>query len=1461
MKRYLVAASLLFSIGFAASPAMAAEAESVFATPLGAKMLDADSFAQWVDGAESRLEVSDGPRHLVWTRDSAPQWDGVRFGESKQPGVRHLRVGWTKPLEIGAVLVRGGGQLSVLRPEAAYPGNLGDDAQWIPAVRIKGRQVGGAEVQYEEYAIWLLPPRTATRALRLTHTAEATEKTYNGWCGGLFVLGPRVVNVAPQAIASASSRTEAADRINNETNDGMWNAWDNEKQGAEQVISAEHPERVVLVWPEPVRLCGLCALWAGFGAAEVQTYTGPADRHPRQAEESDWQTIKGFDKIDNQYPRSLGVNWMDFGRTITTRAVRLCMTQATREGHPHLVGKTNSGKRVWLGELLALAPLGDAEPQTALLPEPATNAPGHPPIPIRFTLPEAGLVTLVIDDATGRRVRNLLSETPFPAGQNTAWWDGRDDLGRDTEAARHGIYHVPGQFVTPGEYRVRGLWRKPIDLRYEFSIYNGGSPAWMTADNTGGWLTNHTPPSSVLFVPAARNPAGQPLVYIGSYVSEGGHGLAWVDLDGKKVGGRGWVGGAWTAAPYLAFDAGAKAIADTYAYVGSAWEKELRLTALTAKGDRSLVKYAFPSKEASVMKGLAVHDGILACSLPTLNRLLLIDIAAGTILGEPAIDDPRGLAFDAQGRLLVVVGKQLHRYEVSLKSNSAGSSEVGWVERSEPHQTNTPSSGGARSTRPTLRLSPPQVLVASGLDDPLHVTLDSQGNVYVSDCGKSHQVKVFSSAGQPLRTIGKPGAPKAGPYDPLHMNNPNGLAIDANDHLWVAEADFQPKRVSVWTLDGKLLKAFYGPSEYGGGGALDPQDKTKFYYHGMEFALDWEHGADQLARVFYRPGPGDLVLPSGFGTGGQPETPLYRQGQRYFTNCYNSNPTNGTGVAVVFLDRNGTAVPVAAMGTANHWDLLKTDAFKPRWPPEIDLKGDPWRNQTMFAWSDLNGDGQVQPEEVTFRKVASGGVTVMPDLAMLVSRVGENAMRYVPRRFTDHGVPVYDLDSGEVLVSGAQPPTSSGGDQVLVTPDGWSVFSIAPKPFAPQSLGGAFRGTPRWSYPSPWPGLHASHESPSPDRPGELIGTTRLLGGIVTPRSGDAGPLWAINGNQGNMYLFTVDGLFVATLFHDIRLGRPWSMPIARRGMLLNDLTCHDENFWPSIAQTAGDIYMVDGANTSLVKVENLETIRRLPDAPLQVRQSDLHEAEAYLLRSEMARQKTQGQEIFKVAMRSEAPTVDGRLDDWRGAQWITVDRRGVAAYFDSKSKPYDITAAIAVAGDRLYAAFRTNEPNLLQNSGELPIAPFKTGGALDLMIGTNPKADPKRTQPVEGDLRLLVTLVKNKPLALLYRPVVPGTREPVPFSSPWRTITIDRVENVSDRVQLAGADGNYELSVPLAVLGLRPQPGQTLRGDIGLLRGNGFQTLHRVYWSNKATGLTSDVPSEAMLTPQLWGTWLFVRP
>ena len=179
------------------------------------------------------------------------------------------------------------------------------------------------------------------------------------------------------------------------------------------------------------------------------------------------------------------------------------------------------------------------------------------------------------------------------------------------------------------------------------------------------------------------------------------------------------------------------------------------------------------------------------------------------------------------------------------------------------------------------------------------------------------------------------------------------------------------------------------------------------------------------------------------------------------------------------------------------------------------------------------------------------------------------------------------------------------------------------------------------------------------------------------------------------------------------------------------------------------------------------------------------------------------------------------------------------------------------ISAGKLYAAWNTNEKELLRNSGETPDALFKTGGCLDLMLATDGNAKADRNEPVPGDLRLLLTMVNKKPRALLYRARVPGAPQPVGFSSPWRTIAFDSVEDISESVQLAaGGDGNYEISVPLARLGWQPQPGQSYSADVGMLRGDGRQTSQRVYWSNKATAITADVPSEAELTPRLWGHW-----
>ena len=1418
------------------------------------KNLDTAAYAQWADGAETRVQAKDIkaklPQHVIWTDQTEPGYGGISFGDSRQTGARHLRIGFHTAVAIGTLLTEGGGRPSVLKPGIAYPGNLNDESQWITAQRLVNGVISGKEVLRGEYGLWVFPAGTTTRAIRFTHQPAASDESYEGWLGGALVTTERFTNRAEEAVVSAKTSNQRARLLVNGATDS-WNAWAtrDEKEPAPAiapVISTENPDWILLTWKQSVELQSLLAIWAGFQTADVQVFTGPATLHPRDAGEQYWQQLASYSKVV-AFNGRLWPNKLDFGKKVTTTGIRIKLTSAITNGG-NMQPKAQAGKRVWLGELMALQSLGSA-PLTARIATPQVRE-EHPPIAVPFTLKEPGFVTLVIEDKNGIRVRNLLAETWFEAGKNTAWWDGLDDLGRDVAAARHGVYKIPAKPVIPGTYQVRGLVRGKLDASYEFSVYTEGSTPWSTDDHLGAWLANHTPPQAAVFLPPNQSPTGEPAVYLGCFVTEGPDGLAWVDLDGNKKGGKKWIGGAWTAAPYIARDAGDKAAKDVYAYVGAVWETEknsgeaeLRLTALTAKADKPVLLHRLGKlgaigpqtgtlppqvEKGDEIGGLAVHNGIAVVSLTVKNQLLLVDVLTGKILGTEALQHPRGLAFDATGQLLAISGTRVIRFK---------------------NITTTP-------------LSAATDLITNGLEAPVAITLDAAGQIYISDGGASHQVKVFTATGKPVRSIGQPGKPAAGPYNELHMNNPAGIAIDSRQQLWVTEQDYLPKRVSVWSLDGKLVKAFYGPGKYGGGGYLDPEDKTKFYYAEetrgvMEFKLNWESGTSKLTQVLYR--KEEAAMPLAFRSAA-PENIIHYKGKRYFTNCYNSSPTSGHNTAFLFVERNGLITPIAAMGSADAWNLLKQDQFKARWPEGVDLNAKGPKASALFIWTDRNADAQVQPEELFFSKGAASGITVMNDLSFCLVHNG-NALQFPPLAFTSAGVPDYSFAKARTWATGVMPPASSGGNQLFVASDSVMIATVGIEPFHKYSISGIKNGKPAWSYPNLWPGLHASHEAPLPGFPGQLIGPTRALGGLIDLKTG-AGPLLAVNSNHGMVYFFTADGLLAATLFEPMRSGKRWRMPIAQRGMSLDGITLGEENFWPTITQTKeGEVFMVDGARSSLVRVNGLKSIQRLPVSSLQVTNETLEQCQAWQIKAEALRQQSHGRDVLQVRMRNAPLTIDGKLDDWKDAEWVDIDKSGVRANFNSVSKPYDVTAAVAVDGDKLYAAYHTGDAELLKNTGEMPVAPFKTGGALDLMIGTDASAKTDRQAPVAGDLRLLVTLVKNKPHAVLYRAVVADAKagSKVPFASPWRTIYFDEVADVSKHISFAaGNNGDYEWSVPLEVLQLKPAAGKQLKGDIGILRGDGTQTIARVYWTNKATGIVSDVPAEAALTPALWGNLEF---
>jgi hypothetical protein len=333
----------------------------------------------------------------------------------------------------------------------------------------------------------------------------------------------------------------------------------------------------------------------------------------------------------------------------------------------------------------------------------------------------------------------------------------------------------------------------------------------------------------------------------------------------------------------------------------------------------------------------------------------------------------------------------------------------------------------------------------------------------------------------------------------------------------------------------------------------------------------------------------------------------------------------------------------------------------------------------------------------------------------------------------------------------------------------------------------------------------------------------------------------AVNGEMGAVFLMTMDGLFLRTLGGEARQLPPRSRVNLKGNEEVKAVTFQQEHFHPTINQTAdGAIYLVAGfQQATLPRLEGWGDVRRRDFARLKLTAQDL--AGIPPTWTDPARKA--GRPTQEVAILRRGPKVDGDLSDWpAGTGWMPIDARA--------------SAALAVDGKNLYAAFRTGDPKALDNAGKDYRSLFKNGGALDLMLGTDPKAPRSRSGPVAGDVRLVVTRTDGKTTATLFRAVNPKAAKAagVLFESPIGKVAFDQVLSISEHVRLVQTKGNCEFSVPLKVLGLQPSPGQEILGDVGVLRGREGRTMQRVYWGNKDTVLVSDLPNEARLYPARWG-------
>ena len=975
-----------------------------------------------------------------------------------------------------------------------------------------------------------------------------------------------------------------------------------------------------------------------------------------------------------------------------------------------------------------------------------------PPIEIPIEIERDGYITLVIESEQGHRIRNLVSETFYKAGKHTLYWDGMDDHGK-ANVGPHGNYTTTGRLVNPGKFRVRGLTRDKIDLVYEFSPYNPVNPPWRTGDASGQWLADHTPPSSILYIPGTS-----PFMLIGSSLAEGAHGLVWTDTKGKKIRGVQGIGGGWAGAVRLTLDtAGQPAIFTAYG-LGASRHGEVSLVGIGERANKTLFTLKEKVKHQKShhivdypVGGLAVHDGLAAISYPSKNEVSFIEIDPKKTLKEPSfrvkLDHPKGLAFDQEGNLYVLENQTLKRYRI--------------VDQ---------------------KLEDEKVLIDSGLDNPVELIISSDKRFFISDHGNSHQVKVFNAKGKFLHSIGKPGKPACGPYHETKMHYPVGMTLTPKGELWVAEEDYQPKRVSVWTKDGQFKKAFYGQTEYGGGGKIDPRDKTRFYYFGMEFKLDWKNGTEKITNIFYRrDNPENINMQNhDRNLGGNPETPIYLKGRQYMTNTYTGRPVKFPVTTAVWIMDKGIVKPVAALGQANYWDLFKNEEYKSRIPADIDLntptdqkwrqdRTKPYEHALIFVWSDLNSDQKIQSEEVQFLPGKVGGLNQNNQLDFYTADGLEIKVQHITKK----GVPVYNLSKAKrVCPIGVPLPYNcvipgQKGDFAI---HGMAEVPKEGKPLA--SISGVTADGKNWSYPNQWCGLHASQSYPvnRTPKPGDIVGTTKLISPTFKVAGGKE-ELFAINANSGQIYLFTIDGFFVTSLFKHGYFCKP-NPNKAKRGMLMNDYTSDGEGFWQTITATnEGPVYVQAMNHTSsIIRLDGINSIRRLDDQMIDVSKQQLAECLEWFSKAENARQLKLGKKKAKVFITSKPPVVDGDLSDWLGSKWMRIDDRTLASF--------------RISNGTLFAAWKTLHKNLMINSGADPWqGMFKTGGALDIMLSTTGN-DTRSPKP--GDQRILISKINGALRAIQYEQRSNRKGHPGEIASPNRTVEFDHIQDVSSKVQLA---------------------------------------------------------------------------
>ncbi len=1096
----------------------------------------------------------------------------------------------------------------------------------------------------------------------------------------------------------------------------------------------------------------------------------------------------------------------------------------------------HTGSRAVLGALLLLLTIAVSS-QTA--PPPTLQ------IPVTYTAPGKGFVSLALYNTDGVLVRSLLYAQPVAGGAATVAWDGTTDMGKPAPA---------------GKYTAKGIFfAESPSLKYLMTVGKSGNPPFRTPDGKGDWGGNLGGPASI-----CANSKSVMMVW-GCVEDNQITGIQQMDNDGN-ISQRYYSFYPWDTRMAGAMD-------ETSFYLGilNGGKQRIEIAAYTLGESRGKILTALPTlphqeggdtrwhgRWTASLDGLAISADTVYAAIAADNALFIIDRATGAIRQQLSIPSPKGLAVVGD-KLLVVSGTKL--VKLTLDGKPAGT-----------------------------------VIDDGVLDNPYALTTDAAGNIYVS--GLHGQVGVFSPTGTLLRRIGKTGgAPADGRYDGAGLGRISGLCLGTDGKtLWVQDVCTGFPRTSRWSLDGTLQREWFVPklslSSYSinagrpeeivmANDAFSDEPGISAYavdYDKHTWRPSWHYG-ETWADMYQE----DVFL--SFEHGGNPlngprgkdcRWPAFHYASRNFVthggHTYFFN-TGGNDNGVVYMyDGSSKPKPVAMVGYHRSW---KNGDNK------IEQSYDQGPN-SWFCWADRNGDGRMAMDEMTLTvnpprleksmRVWEGRLDA--DLVVHLKRFykDEKGMRVIdsllrPKEILPNGAPVYDWATVEDPAPLTAPDLTGGDGTKMVSSVLMGVPLETPtasyalmEPEAGQKLtlpgidGQGWWASRNWRTklarfdPKTGQCLWAvGRRAPGKAEPGQMYHPVAL--------AGEADGALFVSDTLGPVWVWNTDGLFLGHVFHDHYVDPPTA---ALDQVLYGEIQATLLFRHPK----TGKLYHLGAGTESSLHEVTLPKTQPVRGATVTLTAAQATAAQPW----DPDGVQPLARPTYHAPFIDHAMAIDGSDRDWFGK---TPPERALVL-LDGQQLA---TLRAAYDATNLYLCYDVAAPNGPANAGsELPFAPFVSGAYVDAYVA--PNWTGPRTDVRDGDVRVLLAQVKDGAGVSTFqqgfwqRKI--GGQSPRTITSPAAAVHFDQIMAVPGvrAVWRVGAKNEktgaipytVEVAIPLASLGLLNPAGKTVGFDASVAVANaaGDRRERAAHWAGLSEGIVVDRPGSTILLPNTWGQLTF---